>query len=1139
MHRLVDQPDSIENWLKNLGLEKYATLFEDNGIGLDILTHIDNSDLKELEIPLGDRKRILAAIERLGSGEAANQNAHAGNIAPVSTTGAEKFVERRQLTVLFCDLVGSTGLSSRLDPEDLSDTIRNYQKVCDRLVTKWDGFTAQYLGDGILAYFGWPVAHEDDAQRAILAGFELAQATGQMTATDGTVLAARVGIATGLVMVGEMIGEGSAQQETAIGVTPNVAAKIQSFAMPGSVAIADSTREIVGDKFDLTDLGEHTIAGVEQAIRIWAVDGLRSDADWLPAGTGQQMAPLVGRENEIRQLKSLWNVAKTGKGKAVRIIGEAGVGKTGLVQAFYNTVTSNSNRLVRLQGSSFHTNTPLFPIVEEISRLLGITGKEPGSRHLVNIVASVESAGMEREPATSLIASLLELPVELHASAHGLSRKLRRERTMEILVNLLTWSSTDKPLMIIVEDVHWIDPSTRVVIDKIMARTAKAPMLVLLTGRPDSSPGGWNDQTGIEHLDLAPLSNIQTEQLILQQTDGLALPEDAISTIVSNTDGVPLFVKELTKAVLESGQLTKTDSGYELKETVLQLDIPSTLQASLSARLDQRPSAKPVAQAAATIGRSFSSDLLGFITGIAPDILHQHLDSLCDLGVLVKENADTSRYNFTHALVQETAYLSQLKARRREVHGQIAGALQGPFSVASENRPIILAHHLAGAGDIARAADQYLLAGRSAISDSAVEEATAHLNKGLQLLQSLGASQQRDLLEMRLQASIGTALMLSNGWAAPEVHDAYTRASQLSEAAQDPQEQLWILWGAWVSRNASGRINQTQAMSEQIRIVAEESENRDSLLIGDMVSLQRAFYSGQFGDAIQYSRSMRERFSPDDHRSLVNLYSTDLELVAMVHQSIALWVTGAPDEALELVELTERTARTLNHSYSLSWMLVWGATVPILCGAWQEARTLVQEGLTIAQTQGYDYVISFGRFYLGYIEIHDCDDRSGVDEMIAGADGFRSTGAEIVVPHFWTMIAAVQSDFGAPDKALELLQRAEDRVTQFGETWQECEIYRSRAEAMRKLGGFGDEAIEAAFHKAIDLAVEQGAVSWQLRAASGLANHLSAIDRSDEAVDLLSKVVSQVKKATRCADYFAAQQLLQRLGNANDTNPGS
>ncbi len=1127
MHDSVEEPDSVKQWLARCGMERYATLFETSEIGFDVLPQINSSDLKELNIPLGDRLRILVAIDQLRNG---------GEPEEASPPEADTAPERRQITVLFCDLVGSTAMSNRMDPEDLSDAIRKYQKACDALVQQWGGFIAQYLGDGILAYFGWPVAHENDAQRAVLAGFAMAESTGKMTASDGTALAARVGIATGLVMVGETIGKGTAQQEIAVGATPNVAARIQSLARPGTVVIADSTRKLVGDAFALTDLGQKSVAGVEQPVRLWCVDDTHSGADWLEAGEGRRMAPLVGRQAESRRIGSLWQSTKSGKGGAIQIVGQAGVGKTRLVQAFYDGISGSSHRLIRLQGSSFHQNTPLFPAVEEIGRMLGMPRKETGSADATAIAALVESAGMEREPATSFVASLLELPVDEHPSVQGLSRKLRRQRTIETVVNLLTRSAAAEPLLIMVEDVHWIDPSTLLVLDDIIARAKDDAILVLLTVRPETDLTRWAGLEGIDRMDLDALSDEHARQLILQATDGLALPEDAIATIVSNTDGVPLFVKELTKSVLESGQLTKTDSSYELKETVLQLDIPSTLQASFSARLDQRPSAKPVAQAAATIGRSFVADLLGFVTGIAPDVLHRHLASLCELGVLVQDDGDAGRYQFTHALLQETAYLSQLKARRRAVHGQIAGALRGPFSRSSENRPIILAHHLAESGDAALAADQYLSAGRVAISASAVEEAIAHLNKGLDLLGSLDASQQRDLLEMRLQASVGTALMLSDGWAAPDVQNAYTRASQLSGAAQDPKEQLWILWGAWVSRNASGRIEQGAAIHEQIRIVADESQTNDSLLIGDMVSLQVAFYSGRFGDAIRYCESMRGRFSADRHRALVNLYSTDLEVVAMVHQSIALWITGEPDEALELVEQAERTARALNHSYSLAWAMIWGATVPILCGAWPKARSLVRESLAIGKTQGYDYVHAFSRVYLGYIDFHEKNDPSGLEEMAAGADGFRSTGAEIVIPHFWTMIASVQCESGAASEALDFLQRAEDRVGRFGEIWQLSEIHRVRAEAMRKLDKFDDDAVAAELRKAVDIATRQGARGWCLRASTGLADHLNSIGRRQEAIDVLTGALSHIEKPSRCADVRNARQLLQRLANVNATD---
>ncbi len=732
---------------------------------------------------------------------------------------------------------------------------------------------------------------------------------------------------------------------------------------------------------------------------------------------------------------------------------------------------------------------------------------------------------------------MLGLTAELPAEFQSLSPQLKREKTIDAAVDLLMSGSESVPLLVIVEDIHWIDPSTVDVLHELIERAKAHAALVVLTARTANALANWMDRADWEQMEIGTLSDEQALNLILQHTDGLSLPDDALSAILSHTDGVPLFVEELTKTVLESGQLRKTEAGYELKDSLPQLSIPTTLQASLSARLDQQPSAKPVAQAAATIGRSFSSDLLAHVAGISGEALEQQLEDLCRLGILSQQqDGNTLRYHFNHALVQDAAYQSQLKARRREIHAEIANALEGHYAGLPENRPEVLAHHLAQAGETERAVGSYLKAGQRAIHASAIKEAIAHLNSGLRLLRTLQASEARDLMEMRIQASIGTSLMLEKGWAAPEVQAAYARASELSDVAADGQEKLRILWGAWVSRQVRGRIFEAQALSDHIRIVAGQDGSGGSMLIADMISLQVAFYSGQFDSSIAYCNTTRELFRPDKHRALVDLYSTDLEVVAMVHQAIALYAVGHTSEALELRQLAEQKGRSIDHPYTLSWSLAWGATVAIFAADLQLARRLAQEALTIATAQGYDYVISLARFYLAYIQVLEGGTGDSLEQMRKRLDDFRSTGADIAVPHFLTLIASVLTQMGDAKQALALLDQAQSQVELYGEAWQESEIHRTRAEALQRLDGNRPEDVEASFQDAISLAVKQGASGWRWRAIVGQVEYMLSVGRQEAASSLLQEAISFHGNGAQCADYLRAKQIMLELQEAT-ANP--
>jgi class 3 adenylate cyclase len=1122
--------DSLEPWLRAIGLEKYLELFRENEIDLDILPEVEEADLKELGVPLGDRKRLLKAVALLGAETQAEEKQLAMRPQDVAVPAVRQ-AERRQLTVLFCDMVGSTGLSARFDPEDTSAMIQEYQRVCSDLVKQWGGFVSQYLGDGIMAYFGWPIGHEKDAERAVRAGFAMTQATAKLRAPDGTALAARVGIASGLVMVGEIIGEESSKQETAIGATPNVAAKLQSIARPNGVAICDDTRLRLPQTFDLADLGLSSFSGLEQEVRAWSINSLTAKAVGIWGGTTTDAIKLVGRSKELRILGDAWATAKDGKGSAMQIVADAGVGKSKFVTSFFEDIDLDPQYLIRLYGSSFHTVTAFFPVLEELRRLFGFAPTDSGQQSYEKIKTTLHAAGLDTQTEAGLLAMLLEVKADLSVDLTSLSPQLRRTQTINAVVSVLLKLRKGNPVLLLVEDVHWFDPSTMEVIKQAIASVATGlPVLVLLTLRPEIAVREWSAESGIRKIQLEPLRDEQIHKLILQHTGGISLPVEATTAILANTDGVPLFIQELTRAIIESGQLELRGNTYILRNADLQLDVPSTIQASLAARLDRRPSAKPIAQAAATIGRVFTPGLLAYITGTERTELEVHLAELVNFGVLLRaQDAAGDRYQFVHALVQETAYQSQLRDQRRNVHLKVAHALHDKFSDDTENRPEILARHFAQAGKSEEAANYYLEAGRQAISNSAVQEAISQLKKGLALIQPLPPSPVRDIIEMRIQASIGTALMLSKGWAAAEVQHTYMHAASLTNATDNVTERLWIMWGAWVSRHVHGRVQSATTISKSIRQVADAANVRSGLLIADMVETQTSFYTGKFAQSVGFGDAMREKFRPHKDRGLVNLYSTDLEIVVLVHQMLAYWALGQNDRALALLDQVDETAHRLDHFYTLSWFLVWGATLPILMRDFDRARAMVLEGRTIAENHGYDYVISLSQIQMGFIDFQTIGDPENAVKMREGVLAFQSTGAEIVVPHLKTMIASVEIRMGRGNAALDLLSEAEAQITAHGENWQLSGVHWVRAQALQQVSGAKTGDIMSAYTAALDAARKQGATGLLLRAGLSFDKYLREAGQVEKANEMMQRIVDECGPEVNSSDLEKAKENVSLL----------
>src|SRR5262245_999386 len=682
---------------------------------------------------------------------------------------------------MFCDLVDSTRLSGRLDPEVLRDVVRSYQRVCDDVIGRFRGHIAQYLGDGILAYFGYPAAHEDDAERAVRAALGILAALEalnlRLKREKGVDLAVRLGIHTGLVVVGEIGGSGR-QETLALGETPNVAARLQALAEPDAVVISEATHRLVRRVFESSDLGTHVVKGMSAPVRAYRIFAER-DAQHRGEPSPAAITPLVGRDEEVGLLLHRWERVNEGLGQVVFLSGEPGIGKSRLVRALKDRIQGERHTRWECRCSAYSQDSALFPMLDLFERALQFERDEPPRERLAKIEAALARLGLAEPVTTSLWAAFLSIPLPESYQPLNLTPPRQKQKTFEAILGLLLALAAEQPVLFVIEDLHWIDPSTLELLDFVVDQVTTASVLILLTARRDFRPS-WGARAHVTHLTVNRIARRHTELMVERVAGGRSLPGEVLREVVTKTDGVPLFVEELTKMVLEAGLLRAIGDRYELTGPLPPLAIPATLRDSLMARLDRLSTVKDIAQLGSALGRSFSYELLQAVTRMDEAALTRALAGLVDAEMLYQHGVPPNvTYIFKHALIQDTAYESMLKSRRQSLHERIAQALAERFPEIAETQPELLAHHCTEAGLVVPAVEHWLRAGRRAAERWANVEAIAHLNKGLDVVRTLPDVRERAERELELQTALGPTLIATKGFADPEVEQAYVRAREL------------------------------------------------------------------------------------------------------------------------------------------------------------------------------------------------------------------------------------------------------------------------------------------------------------------------------------------------------------------------
>ncbi len=1100
----------IGEWLEDLGLGRYADAFAENEIDLDALPHVTEDDLKDVGVALGARRKLLAAIAQLDAAPAAT----------VEVSGDERAspeAERRQLTVMFVDLVGSTELSRRLDPEDLREVMRRYQDAVAGAITRYEGYVAKFLGDGVLAYFGRPQAHEDQAERAVRSGLDAVAAVESVRLDSGLILRARVGIATGQVVVGDLVGDVASDEEAVTGETPNLAARLQGVAEPSQVVIGLTTRGLIGTTFELKDLGLLKLKGFSQDIAAWSVIGEGAAESRFEAAHTDMLTRLVGREHELALLRERWELAKGGEGQAVLLSGEAGIGKSRIVRAIRELVGHDRHFRLRYQCSPYHANSAFYPIIQRLERAAGITAEDANEIKIDKLEALLKPSAVDLKSIAPLFAALLSLPAEDRYGTLDLTPGQRRDHTFAALVGQVLALSCQRPVLFVIEDVHWIDPTTQDFVGEVIAQIADATVFVLVTHRPEYVPP-W---TGYPHLTSLALNRLSREQAakIVQAVGGAKMTSALVDKIVARADGVPLFVEELTKSVLQAGETTGSPIAFDA--------IPATLQASLTARLDRLDEAKKIAQIGAAIGREYSHELIAAVSREIESNLRSALDRLVEAELVFRTvTTQSAVYTFKHALIQEAAYESMLKSKRSQLHMEIAEILETMFPTTVETEPEVLARHYSMAKMAEPAIAYWRRAGELSADASANIEAVSHFENALELLESLPESKDRDQLELEVRVALGGPLLMTRGHGAPEVGSTYTRARELCQKIGDSPQIVPALFGMWRFYIGRGDCTITRDLGRQLLDLGKSADDMPAVVLGHY-GLGFALFC--YGDLKEARAQLEDGYKLYDRNMRDDLsfrLGQDPGVACLSYWALALWVLGYPDQAKRTTQKALTLAEELSHPFSSAYALSLACQVLQHRGEVDEVRKASETAIGISREQGFSVWIASPTIFRGWMRSQQGNAIEGAEEAHEGVHSIVDAGMQMRRPYYLALVAECYVLAGRFAEARSVLDQALAIVAKTDEHWSEAELLRQIGEIEAREDS---AAAETRFQQALTIAQRQDAKSWELRSATSLAHLWHGQGKSDDARILLQPIYDWFTEGFDTPDLQHAKALLDEL----------
>ena len=1095
----------VRSWLAQLGLEKYGDAFADADVDYDILAELSDNDLRELGLSLGHRRKFLKAIAQQASSEREQ---------PAAERPAQ--AERRHLTVMFVDLVGSTALSGRLDPEDMRAVLTGYQNAVAGVVTRFAGHVARYMGDGVLCYFGWPRANEDDAERAVRAGLEVLQAIDHLRTPKGERLQARVGLATGLVVVGDLIGDTVAEEEAVVGDTPNLAARLQAIASPGEIAVGEATRQLLGDIFELKELGHRKLKGVVGRPLVYAVVGERAAESRFLARASGKVATMIGRQQELTMLRDHWRRAREGHGQFVLLTGEAGIGKSRISRAMIDELDGVDDGRISFQCSPYHTDTALYPAVQQLLQAARITADDSNEDRL----GKLEEICDEGE--VPLIAALLGIDCSARYEAPKLAPAKQRTKTLEALAGWLMRQADRKPLLVVFEDVHWIDATTLELLDLCLDRVAEQRILMLVTARP-TFKHGFAGHPAVTRLTLNRLGPEDVESIVRKIAGGKELPEALIREITDKTDGVPLFVEELTKTVLESGDLRESATAYELTGMLSQVAIPATLHDSLMARLDRLQPIKEVAQTAACIGREFNFELLAAVSRLDRTGLQDALDQLVEAELIFRRGPEAeSEYIFKHALVRDAAYESLLKSTRQFMHGKLVVALEAQSGCAPE----ILAYHCTQAGQLPEAIGYWREAGNAALARPAYTEAISHFSAAIALIGEMEESAHWINYELDLQLQLAQVYLTKHGYSGALAARVYARAAELIEKTNRPELLVPVRYGIWIGHYL--RAEHKQALPMVKRLVEETNRlgERVPRLLAHRMCAATQVTMGIHPNARQNLETALELYEAGPRPAFSGHFAQEPGIQILAQLIVNLWMMGFPEQAAAMDWKSQALAEDIGHVNTTCYGSVHRVVYAMLSG--QDDLVRRSNAMVIKLAELHELVTWQAYSLFGDLLIRGRDgDVDALGELSEAIDKNTALGDWLFVPFYKTMQVSELLRHDRVDQALEEIRVTEGFIRQTNEEWMLPELLRLKGDAWCKLQDCAQAEDE--YRRARKIAANQSAKAWELRAAVSHADLKLAQGDGEMARDILQPIHDWFSEGRQTPDLMAAKALLDDI----------